>query len=114
MRLVLIGLAAGVFSALFGVGGGVVIVPLLLLGGAFDERSAAATSLAAIGLIATAGVIGYAVDGHVELGPAALVGIPAAIGAVGGAVLQQRLSGRTLTLAFSLLVAGVGVRLVLA
>ena len=48
MRLVLIGLVAGFFSALFGVGGGVVIVPLLLLFCSWEARSATATSLAAI------------------------------------------------------------------
>jgi uncharacterized protein len=112
MRLALIGLAAGVFSALFGVGGGIVIVPLLLASGAYDERSAAGTSLAAIGLISLVGAISYAIDGHVKLGPAAIVGLPAALGAIGGAELQQHLSGRTLRLAFSLLLAGVGVRLI--
>ena len=49
MRLVLIGLTAGFFSALFGVGGGVVIVPMLLLFCGWEMRSATATSLAAIG-----------------------------------------------------------------
>ena len=46
----MIGLAAGFFSALFGVGGGVVIVPLLLLVARWDLRSATATSLAAVGI----------------------------------------------------------------
>ena len=48
MRLLLIGLAAGFFSALFGVGGGIVIVPLLLVAGRWEIRSATGTSLAAI------------------------------------------------------------------
>jgi uncharacterized protein len=114
MRLALIGIAAGLFSALFGVGGGIVIVPLLLVVPGFDGRSAAATSLAAIGIISLAGVISYGVRGHVEVGPAALVGLPAAFGAVGGAALQQRLTTRTLALAFAALLAAVGIRLVVA
>ncbi|HEX7524889.1 MAG TPA: sulfite exporter TauE/SafE family protein, partial [Gaiellaceae bacterium] len=61
VRLILIGLTAGFFSALFGVGGGIVIVPLLLLVGGWELRSAASTSLAAIGVTATAGVITYLV-----------------------------------------------------
>lgn len=103
MRLVLIGLAAGFFSALFGVGGGLVIVPLLLLLCAWDARTATATSLAAIGVIALAGTIAYGVRGEVDFGYAALVGVPAAFGAVIGTTLQQRLQQRTLVLAFSIL-----------
>lgn len=103
MRLVLIGLAAGFFSALFGVGGGLVIVPLLLLLCAWEPRVATATSLAAIGVIALAGTIAYGVRGEVDFGYAALVGVPAAFGAVIGATLQQRLQQRTLVLAFSIL-----------
>ena len=52
MRLVLIGLVAGFFSALFGVGGGIVIVPLLLLLCSWQAQTATATSLAAIGITA--------------------------------------------------------------
>ena len=54
MRLVAIGLAAGVFSAFFGVGGGIVVVPLLILVAGLSEREATATSLAAIVITATA------------------------------------------------------------
>jgi uncharacterized protein len=53
VKLASIGLVAGFFGALFGVGGGVVIVPLLVLAFAFDQRRAAATSLAAILCTAT-------------------------------------------------------------
>lgn len=111
MRLVAIGLAAGLFSALFGVGGGIVVVPLLVLAAGFGQRPATGTSLAAIGIIALVGTISYAVRGHVEAGPAALVGIPAAVGAVAGAALQQRLATRTLTIAFAALLAVIGIRL---
>src|SRR5436853_6771796 len=95
MRLVLIGLVAGFFSALFGVGGGIVIVPLLVLVCGWELRSATATSLAAIGITATAGVITYVVHGEVRPLYALLVGVPAAAGAAGGATLQQRLPLRT-------------------
>jgi uncharacterized protein len=111
VRLVLIGLAAGFFSALFGVGGGIVIVPLLMLLLGYEPRLATGTSLAAIGIIALAGTIAYGVRGEVDLGYAALVGLPAAGGAVAGAALQQRLSQRALALAFSLLLVAVGIAL---
>ena len=112
MRLVVIGLVAGFFSALFGVGGGIVIVPLLLLYARLDQRSASATSLAAIGITALAGTITYALHGEVKPGAAALVGIPAAFGAVAGTWLQQHVPARALSLAFSVLLVAVAVRLV--
>jgi uncharacterized membrane protein YfcA len=111
VRLVVIGLLAGLFSALFGVGGGVVVVPLLLLVAHWEERPAMATSLAAVGLIALAGAISYALHGELKVGAAAVVGLPAAAGAVAGTWLQQRLATRTLTIAFAAVLAAVGIRL---
>ena len=113
MRLILIGLAAGFFSALFGVGGGIVIVPLLLLVARWEIRSATATSLAAIGVSATAGVIAYVAHGEVRPVYAALVGIPAAAGAVGGTAVQQRLPVRTLSYLFAALLVAIAIRLLL-
>lgn len=111
-RLLLIGLVAGFFAALFGVGGGILIVPLLVLAAAYAERNAMATSLAAIAVTALAGTIVYAAHGELHPGHAALVGLPAMGGAVVGATLQQRLANRTLALAFAALLAGIGVTLI--
>ena len=113
MRLVLIGLVAGFFSALFGVGGGIVIVPMLLVLLRWDIRNATATSLAAIGITATAGVITYVVHGEVQPVYALLVGVPAAFGAAGGASLQQRLPVRTLSFLFAGLLIAIAVRMLL-
>lgn len=113
MRLVLIGLVAGFFSAMFGVGGGIVLVPLLILAARFSDRPAMATSLAAIGLIALVGTISYAIHGDVHLGYALLVGLPAAGGAVAGAALQQRLTAPVVTLGFAALLAAVGIWLLI-
>jgi uncharacterized protein len=113
VRLLLIGLTAGFFSALFGVGGGVVIVPLLVLVAAYPQRQATGTSLAAIGVIALVGAVAYGVRGEVDLAYAALIGLPAAAGAVAGAKLQQRLPVRTLALAFAGLLVVVGVVMLL-
>jgi uncharacterized protein len=112
VRLVLIGLVAGLFSSLFGVGGGIVIVPLLLLTAAFQPREATATSLGAIVITAIAGVTLYALRGKVDVSYALLVGIPAVAGAMVGTAFQQRLSGRVLTIAFAVFLAGVGVWLI--
>jgi uncharacterized membrane protein YfcA len=110
-QLVLIGIAAGFFSALFGVGGGIVVVPLLLLSGRWQERPAMATSLAAIGIIALAGTISYGLHGELKPGAAMLVGLPAAAGAIVGTTLQQRIAGRTLSLLFAVLLAAIGIKL---
>jgi uncharacterized protein len=106
-KLLGIGLVAGLFSALFGVGGGIVIVPLLILVAGFESRPATGTSLAAIGITALAGTILYAFKGKVDVGHAMLVGVPAAAGAVAGSTLQQRISSRALTLAFALVLVAI-------
>jgi uncharacterized protein len=113
LRLVVIGLAAGFLSALLGVGGGTVVVPLLILVVGYTERPAMATSLAAVALISFVGAVTYGFHGQVKPGAAAVVGLPAVVGAVAGAALQQRLAGRTLSLAFAALLAVIGARLLL-
>jgi uncharacterized membrane protein YfcA len=111
VRLVAIGLFAGLFSALFGVGGGIILVPLLLLVARFDERPAMATSLAAVFVIALVGAVTYGIHGELKPAAAAVVGLPAVFGAIAGTELQRRLATRTLSLAFAALVAVVGARL---
>lgn len=85
-----VGLLAGLLSGLFGVGGGTVIVPLLVLVLKFDQRLAAGTSLAAIVPTAAVGVISYAVSGSV----AWVAGLILAAGAVAGAQLGTWLLAR--------------------
>jgi len=114
LKLLAIGLVAGLFSALFGVGGGIVLVPLLILTLGFESKRATGTSLAAIGITALAGTILYAFEGHVDVSHAALVGLPAAAGAGVGTGVQQRLSGRALTLAFAGVLAALAVWLLLS
>jgi hypothetical protein len=111
MRLLGIGLVAGFFSALFGVGGGIIVVPLLIIAAGFPERAAMATSLAAIGVIATVGVVAYGLRGELDPAAAAVVGLPAALGAVVGTAVQQRLTGRALGLGFAAFLVVVGVLL---
>ncbi len=113
VKLVLIGLVAGFFSAVFGVGGGILMVPLLVLALAFAERAAMATSLAAIGIIALAGTIAYGLHGELKPGAAAMVGIPGAVGAVIGSAIQQRVSNRTLSYLFAAMLVAIGVKLLL-
>jgi uncharacterized membrane protein YfcA len=102
-RLAAIGTLAGVFSALFGVGGGTVIVPLLILWLGYQEREATGTSLAAIVVIGALGAIGHAAFGNVDLGYGLLVGAPAVAGVVVGTAVQQRVSERAVSAVFALL-----------
>ena len=108
MRLVAIGLAAGIFSAFFGVGGGIIAVPLLILVG-LPERVATGTSLLAIAITASAGVVVFALRGEVEVGYAALVGLPAAAGALLGTAWQQRVRTSTLAYGFAVLLVAIGI-----
>lgn len=95
-----IGLLAGLMSGLFGVGGGTVIVPLLVLGLSFDQRLAAGTSLAAIVPTATVGVISYALNDAVAWIPALLLAAGAVVGAQIGTWLLPKLSITALRWAF--------------
>lgn len=87
-------------SGLFGVGGGTVIVPLLVLGLSFDQRLAAGTSLAAIVPTATVGVISYALNDAVAWIPALLLAAGAVVGAQIGTWLLPKLSITALRWAF--------------
>lgn len=111
LRLAVIGTAAGAFSGLFGVGGGTVIVPLLILWLAYGEREATGTSLAAIAVIAVFAVIAHGLYGNVDIAKGLLVGIPATLGVVGGAALQQRLPERAISLLFAGLLVLVAIEL---
>jgi hypothetical protein len=113
LKLALIGTLAGLFSGLFGVGGGSVIVPLLVLWLGYEERGATATSLAAIVFIAAFAAAVQGLYGNVDLRDAALVGVPAIAGVLLGTWLQQRLQARAISLAFALVLIASAVELVL-
>jgi uncharacterized membrane protein YfcA len=108
-----IGTLAGIFSGLFGVGGGSVIVPLLVLWLGYDERSATATSLAAIIFIAGFAAAVQGLYGNVRVLDAVLVGVPAVGGVLIGTWLQQRLRARSIALLFAAVLVASAVELVL-
>ena len=105
-RLAAIGTLAGVFSALFGVGGGTVIVPLLILWLGYQEREATGTSLAAIVVIALFGAAGHGAFGNVDLAKGLLIAPPAIAGVVAGTALQQRVPERAVSAVFAALLVG--------
>ena len=112
LKLLLIGTAGGLFSGLFGVGGGTIIVPLLILWLAYGEREATGTSLVAIVIIGAYGTIAQALYGNVNPGNAAVVGIPALAGVVAGAAVQQRIPERLVALLFAALLVATAVQFI--
>ena len=111
-KLVAIGVAAGVLGGGLGVGGGIIIVPLLMLVG-FDRHRAHATSLAGIVLIALAGAASFGVSGEIELGLGMMIGVGGIAGSVLGATAMHRMSSRALSLVFGVVLLVAGVRMVL-
>jgi uncharacterized membrane protein YfcA len=101
LRLMAIGTAAGLFSGLFGVGGGTVVVPLLVLWLGYGEREATGTSLAAIVFIAGFAAAVQGVYGNVHVLDGLLIGVPAVGGVLIGTWLQQRLDVRSISLLFA-------------
>jgi len=94
--LVAIGVLAGVLSGLFGVGGGVIVVPALMAFAQMDQRRASATSLVAIAPAAVVGAITYAVQGEVHWLAALTLAVGSVIGAPIGARLLRALPLRAL------------------
>lgn len=111
--LALVGVVGGLLSGAFGVGGGIIMVPLLLAYAAMDQRQAAATSLAAIIPTAVAGAGTYLVNGEVDVPVALLVAAGGVAGAYLGARLLRRIPLGWLRWMFVALLLGVAVRLVL-
>lgn len=112
LKLGAIGTAAGIFSGLFGVGGGSIVVPLLVLWLGYETREATGTSLAAIVVIAGVAAAVQAGYGNVDAGQALAIGLPAVAGVVAGTWLQQRVPTKAVTLAFSAFLVLMAVQLV--
>ncbi len=100
LRLAGIGTAGGAFSGLFGVGGGTIIVPLLVLWMGYEQKEATGTSLAAIIVIGALAAGAQALYGNVDLGLGLAIGVPGVAGVVAGTALQQRISDRAVAGAF--------------
>jgi len=108
-RFAAIGGAGGLLSGLFGVGGGVVMVPLLVLRAGYRQREAHAMSLGAIIPISLASVITFGAAGKVHLGEAAALAVGSIAGARIGAGALAHIEERRLKLVFGLFLAAVAV-----
>jgi uncharacterized membrane protein YfcA len=117
------GLLVGVFSAMLGVGGGIIAIPLLIYVVGLDLQKVAATSLAIVMFSALAGTVTYGASGMGAGAPPGSVGyvhitaaLPILLGSVlsvrWGATLNQRLGRRRLRRLFSVLFLGLGIYLI--
>jgi hypothetical protein len=100
-RVALVGVVAGFTSGLFGVGGGIVIVPLLVLVAGFPHKLATGTSLTAIVPISISGIVGYASAGEVDWAAAGCVTTGALVGTVVGTRWLVRVSPSVLQIVFA-------------
>lgn len=107
-----IGLLVGVFSGLFGVGGGIILVPLLVLLMSIEQKRAQATSLVVVALAAVSGAITYSVGESVVWEAVAFLIAGGIGGTLIGSALVKRVATRWLQLAFAVLLLGAAVRLV--
>ena len=113
LLLVLVGAIGGLFSGAFGVGGGIVMVPLLVWLLRFDQRRAAATSLVAIVPASLVGALIYLVNGHVDVVAALSIGAGGVAGALIGTRLLRTLPLAVLRWAFVVLLVVAAARLML-
>lgn len=111
LPLVLIGLIGGFFSGLFGVGGGIILVPLLILVVGFGQKLASGTSLAVIVPTAIAGTVSYAANGSIDWIAGACLGAGAIGGSLLGTWLLHRIRVAYLRWLFIVFLLVVGVRM---
>lgn len=109
---VAIGLFAGVLAGMFGIGGGIVIVPALILLAKFPPHTATGTSLAIFLLpVGLLGAYAYYKEGNVRVVPALLIALGVFLGSYFGARIAQQLSPVVLKRAFSVLLVVVAARM---
>ena len=111
-QLVVIGVLGGVLSGLLGVGGGIVMVPLLVLWAGYGQRDAHAASLGAIIPISIAGIATFGVAGEVKVGPAIALAAGSIFGAQLGVGILTRIDERILKCVFGAFLLAVAVLLV--
>lgn len=114
LRAISLGIAAGVVGGMFGVGGGIIVVPGLVLWLRFGQHRASGTSVATIVASAGAALIPFAADGSVDWRAASLVTIGAVTGAAIGARYLHRIPEQVVTRAFSVLLIVAALRMAIS
>lgn len=105
------GIGAGLLSGMFGLGGGIIIVPGLMFALGMDQRRAHGTSLAGVFLISLSSFFSYWTHDHIDWPVVLWLSIGSVAGSLVGAELLNRLSKRTLTIAFIGILVIAGVRM---
>lgn len=113
-RAIALGIAAGLVGGMFGVGGGAVVVPGLVLWLRFGQHRASGTSMVTIVASAGAALIPFAAEGSVDWRAASLVSIGAVVGAAIGARYLHRVPEQVLTRAFSVLLVVAALRMAIS
>lgn len=111
-RLLALGVVAGFFSGFLGVGGGIVMVPLLVGWLRFDQHRAHATSLAAIVLIAVSATVRFSIAGEVDWGIGVALAVGGMVGSTVGAQWMHRLRSESLKAVFGVILIGAGISMV--
>ena len=113
LLLIAIGLGAGILSGIFGIGGGIIIVPALVYLAKMSPQQAAGTSLAALVLPlgAAIGALNYYRAGHLQVRDAVFIAAGMAVGAFGGSWIATHMDGDMLRKAFALLMVAMAVKM---
>lgn len=113
IKAIALGGSAGIVAGLFGVGGGVIVVPGLVLWLALTQREASGTSTATIVMSSAAAMLAFGISGSVDWRAAGLILVGSLIGAWAGAWIAERANERVLAIAFAVVLAIAGIRMVL-
>lgn len=112
-KAIALGLVAGSVAGLFGVGGGVIVVPGLVLWFTLTQREASGTSTATIVASSAAAMVAFGIGGNVDWRAAGLILIGSVAGAWGGAWIAERVNERALAITFAVVLAVAGIRMVI-
>ncbi|MBS0355678.1 MAG: sulfite exporter TauE/SafE family protein [Proteobacteria bacterium] len=115
LTLAIIGISGGLAAGVFGIGGGVILVPALVYWAGFSQHLATGTTLAVLlPPIGLAAAYEYYRNGNVDIRAALILALMMFLGAWLGAVVANRMNAAYLRLAFGLFVCGLGLNLVVS